>query len=179
MMGKISSELLKASNTLLDIADKISSEALKDTGRMNPKMVSLISRVRSDIERLGTIVKAIGERAQSISEMEEGLKLAQYLYAFSIKDKLVVAKVTPRKFVITYDPANRQVEVSSSRFKAIFAPGSVKMVHRGFSIEFNPYEKEEYVKHYNEIKILVNELENVLNQKLVQSLNVKLGKIVA
>ncbi|MEM1718938.1 MAG: hypothetical protein QXF49_06255, partial [Thermosphaera sp.] len=90
-MGKISSELLKASNTLLDIADKISSEALKDTGRMNPKMVSLISRVRSDIERLGTIVKAIGERAQSISEMEEGLKLARYLYAFSIKDKLVVA----------------------------------------------------------------------------------------
>ncbi|WP_448579147.1 hypothetical protein [Thermosphaera sp.] len=176
-MTSVSSGLLSASATLLDVAERIRSSVLKESGKMNSKVVSLVSRVREDVERLGKLVKALGEKAQSLQGSGEGVKLAPYLYAYALKNQVVFVKASPRRFMVSFNPDNREVWVSTSGFKAMISPGSIKMVSKGFSVEFNPYSKDDYVEKYNEIRFLVNQLESVVNQKLIQSLNVKLGKI--
>ncbi|MGB9827279.1 MAG: hypothetical protein ACPLSM_02025, partial [Thermosphaera sp.] len=75
-MTSVSSGLLIASETLLSIAEKITSNVLKESGKMNPKVVSLVSRVREDVEMLGKLVKALGEKAQLLQGGGEGIKLA-------------------------------------------------------------------------------------------------------
>ncbi|MGB9827278.1 MAG: hypothetical protein ACPLSM_02020, partial [Thermosphaera sp.] len=78
---------------------------------------------------------------------------------------------------VSFSPENREVWVSAGRFKALFSPGRIKVISKGFSVEFDPYNRGDYVEKYNDIKFLVDELETVVNKKLIQSLNVKLGKI--
>ncbi|MFZ8791755.1 MAG: hypothetical protein ACO2OS_05745 [Thermosphaera aggregans] len=175
-MASASNKIFDASETLLNIAEKIASSVLKESGKMNPKTVSLVSRVKEDVERLGKLVKALGERAQSMQE-GGGVRLAPYFYAYALKNQVVIAKASPRRFMISFNTEAGEVSVSTNRFKASISPGRIKIVSRGFSVEFNPYSRDDYVEKYNEIKYLVNELESVFNQKLIQSLNVKLGKI--
>lgn len=176
-MTSVSSGLLIASETLLSIAEKITSNVLKESGKMNRKVVSLVSRVREDVEMLGKLVKALGEKAQLLQGGGEGIKLAPYLYAYALKNQVVFAKASPRRFMVSFSPENREVWVSAGRFKALFSPGRIKVISKGFSVEFDPYNRGDYVEKYNDIKFLVDELETVVNKKLIQSLNVKLGKI--
>ncbi|OYT40462.1 MAG: hypothetical protein B6U89_02075 [Desulfurococcales archaeon ex4484_58] len=154
--------LMKASNTLSIVSNRIESKVLNQSTKLKPEIISISSRLNELITYINGILRSISERIGDETDVDSVVDFGKYFYIVFHKDRFVLIRNKPKYIIISYDSGKDEIHVKSRKLSVKISTASLEASLLTIKVSIDPGNIEDYINKFNELRYIMKSFGKII-----------------